>query len=62
MPPLTPQPEAVVAHQRRDDGHEVVVMLDAPQRAELSRLIGRDLTHIRIGVQDLADIGDLVAN
>ncbi len=51
-----------VTHKKQTDGHEIAVALDESQRLELSRLTGRDLTHIKIGIQDLADIGDLVAN
>lgn len=52
----------LVRHATRDDGHEISLELSEAQRSELSRLIGRDLTHLKIGIQQLADIGDLVAN
>ncbi|MBB3610887.1 hypothetical protein [Rhizobium sp. BK602] len=52
----------LVTHKQRTDGHEITLALNETQRLELSRLTGRDLTHIKIGIQELADIGDLVAN
>lgn len=54
--------KTLVTHKKQTDGHEITVTLNEAQRLELSRLTGRDLTHIKIGIQDLADIGDLVAN
>ena len=52
----------LVTHKQQADGHEITLALNEAQRLELSRLTGRDLTHIKIGIQELADIGDLVAN
>ncbi|THV20884.1 hypothetical protein [Peteryoungia ipomoeae] len=54
--------KTLVTHKKQMDGHEITVTLDEAQRLQLSRLTGRDLTQIKIGIQDLADIGDLVAN
>lgn len=42
--------------------HIVSIKLSDAQRAELERLTGQKLTELRIGVEDLLDIGDLVAN
>lgn len=42
--------------------HVVSIKLTPQQRTELEKLTGEKLTEIRIGVEDLIDIGDLVAN
>lgn len=52
----------LVRHTARADGHEITLRLSEAQRAELMRLTGKDLTHLKIGIQQLADIGDLIAN
>lgn len=51
-----------VAHTPLEGGHKITVRLTDAQRIELSRLTGKDFPEISIGLQDLADIGDLVAN
>lgn len=42
--------------------HVVTIKLTGEQRSELQRLTGETLHELRIGVEDLVDIGDLVAN
>ncbi len=42
--------------------HVVTIKLTSEQRSELQRLTGETLHELRIGVEDLIDIGDLVAN
>lgn len=42
--------------------HVVTIKLTSEQRSELQRLTGETLQELRIGVEDLIDIGDLVAN
>ena len=42
--------------------HVVTIKLSSEQRTELQRLTGETLHELRIGVEDLLDIGDLVAN
>lgn len=42
--------------------HIVTIKLTPEQKTELHRLTGEALEELRIGVEDLVDIGDLVAN
>lgn len=42
--------------------HVVTIKLTQEQKTELHRLTGEVLEELRIGVEDLVDIGDLVAN
>jgi hypothetical protein len=62
MPAGKPDPAKTITHIARDGGHEILINLNEAQRSELSKLVGRELTEIRVGLRDLADIGDLVAN
>lgn len=49
-------------HVRAAKLHIVSIKLTSEQRVELEKLTGEKLTELRIGVEDLVDIGDLVAN
>lgn len=62
MPVEKPDPAKTITHIPRDGGHEILISLNEAQRSELAKLVGRDLSEIRVGLRDLADIGDLVAN
>ncbi|MBB3610886.1 hypothetical protein [Rhizobium sp. BK602] len=42
--------------------HIVTIKLTPEQRTEFQRLTGETIQELRIGVEDLLDIGDLVAN
>lgn len=42
--------------------HIVSIKLTPEQRTEIAKITGETLDELRIGVEELADLGDLVAN
>lgn len=45
-----------------DDWHVVTIQLTSEQQAELSRLTGENVVNLKIAVENLADLSDLIAN
>ncbi len=42
--------------------HMVSIELTAEQQSALKEITGEDILHLRLGVEELADLADLVAN
>jgi hypothetical protein len=54
--------EDTAVHLSNTKLHLVTIKLSPQQRADLEKLTGEKLHELRLGVEDLLDLGDLVAN
>ena len=57
-----PTTRTPIAHVQDAQGHVVTVKLTPKQAEALSRLTGNPISELKIGVEKLVDLGNIVAN